>query len=424
MLETFSHELAETVTDPFPTSNPAINNPEVGDPCEAVNPTNTWVDNIQVQEVVSSWTGQCVGYISGPACTYTTSAGTSGAFLASCTPDAAQDAIWIFKQTSSGWSLVTTYPSAPPSPDETILNAVTGTTETFVACYSVGGGVPDPYGGNGCDIPTTLTITGPDLLWWNPSTGALQAWITNDGVVTGTQDLTNVCTGCAGHPVDGLANSILWFDPKSGNLQPSTFNNYGNLYGGTDLSWQCTDLSSCGFLWKPLGRVTEAGQSGLLWYDVSTGVLSTWDLSGSSVTGAQTLDWTCSGACMSQWEPVLTADMNNDGNTDLVWFDPALGEVSSWLLDGPHITTMQNLSWRCTTASGCATTWKIIGAADVNGDGHTDLTWWNVTTGQISSWLLDGSGNVLTTQELTGGACSPASGCEGAWQPVGYVSFP
>jgi len=399
-----------------------INDPEVGDPCEALRPT--WVDNIQVQEVLSN--GQCVGYQSGPSCTYTTSAGSSGAFLAQCIPDKAQDPIWIFKQNASGWQYVDSYPAAPPSPNETILTATAGTTDTFVACYSVYGGVPDPYGGKACDIPTTVTITGPDLLWWNPSTGALQVWLTNNNDVTGTLDLFG--SGYVGRPVDGLANSVLWFDARSGNLQPWEFNQPGDLSADAAYSWPCTAVSSCAYLWNPIGRMTWGGgqQSGLLWHNVSTGELSVWELSGSSVLRAQDLSWpSCPpGACMNAWEPVLTADMNNDGNTDLVWFDPQAGQISTWLLDGTAVVGTQQLSWPCTAASGCASRFKIIGAADVNGDGHTDLTWWDLQTGAISTWMLDGAGDVLDAQTLSGGACTAASGCEGSWQPVGYVSVP
>jgi hypothetical protein len=149
-----------------------------------------------------------------------------------------------------------------------------------------------------------------------------------------------------------------------------------------------------------------------------------WELSGTTVTGAQNLSMTCGAGCSSVWHPVLTAAMNNDGNTDVLWYNESTGQVSSWFLDGSTVVGTQDLSWTCTTASGCASTWSIVGAADVNGDGHTDLTLWDRSSGQVSSWLLNGSGSVLGTQVLSW-TCSAASGCSvpGAWHAVGYVSL-
>jgi hypothetical protein len=121
--------------------------------------------------------------------------------------------------------------------------------------------------------------------------------------------------------------------------------------------------------------------------------------------------------------PKVTADINNDGYSDIIWLNPTSGVVSAWLLNGSSVTGTQTLSWTCSISSGCLGPWQMVGAADVNGDGHTDLTWYNETTGEVSSWLLNGSGTVTGSQSLTW-TCDPASGCASAWHPVGFVSFP
>ena len=165
--------------------------------------------------------------------------------------------------------------------------------------------------------------------------------------------------------------------------------------------------TGCQPSYQPIGRVTEGDQSGLLWYQPSSGTVFYWDLSGLNYTGAQTLAWPCDG-CVGTWQPVLTADMNNDGYTDVVWYDATTGVVAVWLLNGPNVSA-QYLSAPCSTSSGFASQWKIIGAADMNGDGHTDLNWYNASTGQILSWLLDGSGNV-TNEQVLSWTCSAPSG--------------
>ncbi|MEU8633190.1 FG-GAP repeat protein [Amycolatopsis sp. NPDC048633] len=55
------------------------------------------------------------------------------------------------------------------------------------------------------------------------------------------------------------------------------------------------------------------------------------------------------------------------------------------------------------------------GLGDLNGDGHQDLMWYDSTTGEVSSWLLNGYGNVVTKQSLQW-VCSYRSTCE----PLGH----
>jgi hypothetical protein len=269
----------------------------------------------------------------------------------------------------------------------------------------------------------------PDLLWWNQSTGQIGAWLlSNNGTVEGKEDLSTECStgsGCAAQwsPVDGMANSLLWDNPTSGDLASWVFDAEGNVTVGAALTSTCSAASGCASSWRPVGRLMEGTQSGLLWYQVSTGTLAYWDLSGINVTGKQTLTESCGGSCAQSWQAVLTTDINNDGNTDVLWFNQTTGQIGAWLLNGPKVIGEQFLSWSCSVASGCATTWRIIGAADVNGDGHTDLTWYDATSGVVASWLLDGSGNVTGKQALSL-TCSVASGCASTWRPLGFVSFP
>jgi hypothetical protein len=311
------------------------------------------------------------------------------------------------------------------------LSFVTG------SCCTFGGETPGiQFTESNASNPTALACPKsakqtPDLLWWNETTGQFSAWeLNNSGTVTTTRTLSATCTlasGCANdwNVIDAQSNSLLWTDPTNGQVSTWEFDPTGHVSIAPSYSWTCTEASGCTASWQPVGRLMEGTQAGLLWDDPSTGTLSVWELSGTTVTGAQNLSWTCGAGCSSVWHPVLTADMNNDGNTDVVWYDESTGVVSSWLLNGSTVLGTQNLSWTCTSASGCAADWSIVGAADVNGDGHTDLTWWDRSTGQVSSWLLNGSGGVLGTQLLSW-TCSAASGCSvpGAWHAVGFVSLP
>jgi hypothetical protein len=34
--------------------------------------------------------------------------------------------------------------------------------------------------------------------------------------------------------------------------------------------------------------------------------------------------------------------------------------------------------------------WKVMDAADFDGDGKADMLWWNSTTGDVNLWLMNG----------------------------------
>lgn len=322
------------------------------------------------------------------------------------------------------------------------LLALVAAATTIVAC-----GSPSETSSDGEKVASSaaaLTYGGPDLMWQNTSTGEIGAWVLNGTTVTGTQDLTWKCgssDGCSTtwNPVDTQGSTILWDNPTSGDLQNWDFDSNGNVSTEPKLSWQCSAASGCSASWRPIGRIqTYPFQTGgvpilgtnesLVWHNASTGEVSTWEFFGSNVSQARAIDWTCDSNCAASWRAVLTADFDGDGNTDILWQNTTTGQLSSWLLYERTATNIgvkgtQNLSWTCTAASGCATSWHIVGAADVNGDGHIDLTWHNPTSGKVSSWLLDGAGNVSTTADLNW-TCDSASGCSTVWRAIGYVSFP
>jgi hypothetical protein len=73
------------------------------------------------------------------------------------------------------------------------------------------------------------------------------------------------------------------------------------------------------------------------------------------------------------WEIRAVADMNGDMDPDLVWQHPN-GQLAVWLFDD---TQVQAGGYRYVSPRVAEAHWKIVGAADMDRDGVTDLIWQN-----------------------------------------------
>jgi hypothetical protein len=227
--------------------------------------------------------------------------------------------------------------------------------------------------------------------------------------------------------VDTKANTFLAYDVGAGTLRVSSWDDQGTVTTAAPYSVPC--VSHCGG-WYPIGRLYYPNQGydavqALAWHNHQTGVVGLWKLApdGTVSPYAPTLGETANA---NDWKAVATADFTGDGNTDILWYDMQTGQLACWpLFDdeeyygiGPNFL----LSWTC--GPYCQSLgWNFVDAADVNGDGHTDLLWHNPLTGDLSAWLLDGNGKVMDKALLSKG-CGYSDGCADSWEPVGFVSFP
>lgn len=128
------------------------------------------------------------------------------------------------------------------------------------------------------------------------------------------------------------------------------------------------------------------GRSDVLWR-ADTGVLTQWL---GSAAGGFVANWTNFHPSLNlNWTVVGTGDFNGDGREDLLCQQNFGGLVISAL---QTISAGLQADWE--NATTVAASWHVVGTADFNGDGHTDILWRN-DNGQVTDWLTSNDGTTI-----------------------------
>ena len=123
------------------------------------------------------------------------------------------------------------------------------------------------------------------------------------------------------------------------------------------------------------------GKSDLIYRNTSTGQIYRMFMNGFSVTNAAFAYTEPNTA----WKVVADADFNGDGVSDLLWRNSATGQV---FLMPFAANGMPNGGAVIYTEPNAA--WKIVATPDFDGDGKSDILWWNSVTGQLYGMLVNG----------------------------------
>lgn len=79
-------------------------------------------------------------------------------------------------------------------------------------------------------------------------------------------------------------------------------------------------------------------------------------------------------------------DFDGDGHSDLLWFDYNTGWVNIWFMNGRTVLSTGNV------AQQTDPNWHIVGIGDFNADGKSDILWWNSSTTMVQMWEMSGRG--------------------------------
>lgn len=100
------------------------------------------------------------------------------------------------------------------------------------------------------------------------------------------------------------------------------------------------------------------------------------------------------GAIAGSTKIGLKLDLNGDGMSDILWYNASTGATTAWLMNGTTMTSSATLL--------TDTAWVVVGAGDFDGDGKSDILWRRPSDGRVDMWLMNGltmtsSSTVVTT---------------------------
>jgi hypothetical protein len=123
----------------------------------------------------------------------------------------------------------------------------------------------------------------------------------------------------------------------------------------------------------------EGGRYGgdFLLRNTSSGMVDIWQDNAGTMSGHDVAKATL------DWQIMGTADFNGDGKSDILWRNEQNGYVSVWQMDGSTVTTTYN-------PGVVGLEWKLVGADDFVGDGKAEVLWRNSSTGEVNLWTIDG----------------------------------
>ena len=144
---------------------------------------------------------------------------------------------------------------------------------------------------------------------------------------------------------------------------------------------------SSGWILQGFGDFNGDQKTDIFWYNPDSGAKSAWLMDGIRVLKTVSYgsgSWANKGAWTSGWVLQGFGDFNGDGRTDLLWYNRSSGDTAAWLMSGDTYTlaVYNNVP--------VSSQWSIESFGDFNGDGKTDLFWYKRDTGETSAWLMNG----------------------------------
>jgi hypothetical protein len=138
------------------------------------------------------------------------------------------------------------------------------------------------------------------------------------------------------------------------------------------------------------GDFDLSGGPDLVWQNDADGTSTIWYMTGAQNNVVQT--WSYLTNALGPWKIRAIADMNRDSRADLVLQNASTGQTTIWFMGGPLGNQFQGWSYLQVNPMP---EWRVAAVADLNSDGNMDVVWQNTTTKQSTVWYLGAQGQFL-----------------------------
>lgn len=232
------------------------------------------------------------------------------------------------------------------------------------------------FGGSGSDRTVTVTPARDQV-----GTARITMTVTDGGGKTASNSFTLTVTQ---PPVvngdfnqDGRAD--LLFQSDDGFLAAWLMN-------GTELSSAAfltpSQVGDAGFRIVGSGDFNRDGQQDIL-FQHTDGTLAVWLMHGTALDTAVLLKPSHPGD--KNWRVAATADINRDGNVDLI-FQHTKGTLAVWQMNGSELSNALLFD----PSHPGDFRWKVVGVGDLDGDSKADLIFQHAD-GTLATWRMDGT---------------------------------
>jgi FG-GAP-like repeat/Ig-like domain CHU_C associated/Dual-action HEIGH metallo-peptidase len=259
----------------------------------------------------------------------------------------------------------------PPPPTNTLPNAHYTNSVSNKEWRSVGAG---DFNGDGHN----------DILFQNTSTGQLVVWFMNGTTVLSNTNFLPTVSSTNWH-VAAVADfnrdghpDILFQNYATGQLVVWLLNGMTVISNSNFVG----TVSNLDWLVRGAGDFNGDGWQDLLFERSSTGQMVVWLLNGTTVVSNSNFLPTVSSTA---WVVQAIGDFDHNGSPDIVFRHQTLGYNVVWLMS--HLTVLSNSNFLPNVTD---LNWRIVTAADFNGDGQVDILWQNSATLQNAMWFMNG----------------------------------
>ena len=168
-------------------------------------------------------------------------------------------------------------------------------------------------------------------------------------------------------------NVILWRNAQTGDTWMWLMN--GNSIAGA------ARVAIVNLSWTivGVGNFDGQGRRDIVWYNASLGRVAIWTMNGIAETGSY--EFQAPAGAPGEWAVVGIADFDHTGLSDILWQDTRTGALYMW----KSVSPFAFVSIEIGTADP---SWKVVGTADVEGSGMPDIIWHNSVTGEVYVWQL------------------------------------